>query len=35
VGAIPAVQSVETSPMARRVKQAGSIMRGARLPDPV
>jgi DNA-binding Lrp family transcriptional regulator len=35
VGAIPAVQAVETSPMARRVKQAGSVMRGARLPDPV
>lgn len=35
VGAIPAVQAVETSPMARRVKQAGSIMQGARLPDPV
>jgi len=35
VGAIPAVRAVETSPMARRVKQAGSIMHGPRLPDPV
>lgn len=35
VGAIPGVQAVETSPMARRVKQAGSIMRGPRLPNPV
>jgi DNA-binding Lrp family transcriptional regulator len=35
VGAIPAVQAVETTPMARRVKQAGSIMHGPRLPDPV
>jgi DNA-binding Lrp family transcriptional regulator len=35
VGAIPAVQAVETSPMARRVKQAGSIMHGPRLPDPL
>lgn len=35
VGALHSVQSVETSPVARRVKQAGSIMAGARLPQPV
>ena len=35
IGAIPGVQAVETSPVVRRVKQAGSIMHGPRLPDPV
>jgi DNA-binding Lrp family transcriptional regulator len=35
IGALPAVHTVETSPVARRVKQAGSIMQGARLPPPV
>jgi DNA-binding Lrp family transcriptional regulator len=35
VGALSAVQTVETSPIVRRVKQAGSIMRGGRLPEPV
>jgi DNA-binding Lrp family transcriptional regulator len=35
VGALRAVQTVETSPIARRVKQARSIMQGVRLPDPV
>jgi DNA-binding Lrp family transcriptional regulator len=34
IGAIPAIQTIETSPIARRVKQAGSIMQGARLPEP-
>jgi len=34
VGALKAVHMVETSLMARRVKQAGSIMRGPRLPEP-
>ena len=29
------MHSVETSPVARRVKQAGSIMQGTRLPPPV
>lgn len=33
VGALQAVHTVETSLMARRVKQAGSIMMGPRLPE--
>jgi DNA-binding Lrp family transcriptional regulator len=35
LGALPAIHTIETSPIARRVKQAGSIMQGARLPEPV
>lgn len=35
VGSHPAIHTVETSPIVRRVKQAGSIMAGARLPPPV
>ena len=34
IGAMRAVHTVETSLMARRVKQAGSIMMGPRLPQP-
>jgi DNA-binding Lrp family transcriptional regulator len=34
LGALPAIHTVETSPIARRVKQAGSIMQGPRLPEP-
>jgi DNA-binding Lrp family transcriptional regulator len=34
-GALEAIHTVETSPIARRIKQAGSIMEGARLPAPV
>jgi len=34
IGALKAVHTVETSLMARRVKQAGSIMMGPRLPRP-
>lgn len=35
VGAVGSIRAVETSPVARRVKQASSIMRGPRLPDPI
>ncbi len=34
IGALKAIHTVETSLMARRVKQAGSIMMGPRLPQP-
>jgi DNA-binding Lrp family transcriptional regulator len=34
VGALQSVHSIETSLMGRRVKQAGSIMSGPRLPPP-
>jgi DNA-binding Lrp family transcriptional regulator len=34
IGAIPAVQAVELSPVIRRVKQHGSVMDGPRLPLP-
>lgn len=34
VGALPAVSAVETVPVARRVKLAGSILRGELLPEP-
>lgn len=35
IGAIPAIQAVELSPVIRRVKQHGSLMQGSRLPPPV
>jgi DNA-binding Lrp family transcriptional regulator len=35
VGTLPSVTSVETVPVARRVKLAGSILRGELLPEPV
>jgi DNA-binding Lrp family transcriptional regulator len=35
IGAIPAIQAVELSPVIRRVKQHGSVMQGSRLPPPV
>jgi DNA-binding Lrp family transcriptional regulator len=35
VGALPAVSSVETVPLARKVKLAGSVMHGDLLPEPV
>ncbi|HEY2716629.1 MAG TPA: AsnC family transcriptional regulator [Solirubrobacterales bacterium] len=35
VGALPAVSSVETVPVARKVKLAGSVMHGDLLPEPV
>jgi DNA-binding Lrp family transcriptional regulator len=34
VGALPAVNSVETVPIARRVKLAGSTLQGELLPEP-
>lgn len=33
VGALPDVHTVETSPVVRHVKQAGSLLHGARLHD--
>jgi DNA-binding Lrp family transcriptional regulator len=35
VGALPAVSSVETVPVARKVKLAGSTLQGELLPEPV
>ena len=35
VGAVPAVSSVETVPLARKVKLAGSTLQGELLPEPV
>jgi DNA-binding Lrp family transcriptional regulator len=35
IGAIDAVRATELSPVIRRVKQAGSILQGARFPPPV
>jgi DNA-binding Lrp family transcriptional regulator len=35
VGALPAVSSVETVPIARKVKLAGSTLQGELLPEPV
>lgn len=35
VGALPAVSSVETVPLARKVKLAGSTLQGELLPEPV
>ena len=34
VGAITAIRQVEVSPVLRRIKQAGTIMDGDRLPNP-
>jgi hypothetical protein len=34
VGALPAVSSVETVPIARKVKLAGSTLQGELLPEP-
>jgi hypothetical protein len=35
IGAIPAVRRLEISPVLRQVKQAGSILSGGRLTDPL
>jgi DNA-binding Lrp family transcriptional regulator len=35
VGGLPGVSAVETVPVARRVKLAGSVMHGELLPEPV
>jgi hypothetical protein len=34
LGAIDGIQHVEISPVLRRVKQAGTMMDGIRLPNP-
>ena len=35
IGAITAIQAVEVAPVLRRFKNAGTLMDGVRLPEPV